>query len=303
MVATDQRLTRRACSRANPEVLWPPGHCYSNANVADRDADPLRRLVMLPDLAADGSGWSTECFCDTWDAAGRELRRIAKVVLAAASCQGRAGATADAPEAPLMSSSMSSTVARAMPWMVINSPACCERHTVRSVGAGRLDGKQGRGGAHPAAQANGARVFSRTASSWRTGVDFPHGHGPSLCGNPLAARIRWTQLENTRAPSSVRPCQLIMTPPVLSRCATVRLTQALSAARATPAPNTSTTYPHRTRNRCGTRTRQNRPRNRSHHRTSNRQSAKKQVADGGRRRGRTGCAHAASMAVANAVGR
>ena len=214
MVATDQRLTRRACSRANPEVLWPPGHCYSNANVADRDADPLRRLVMLPDLAADGSGWSTECFCDTWDAAGRELRRIAKVVLAAASCQGRAGATADAPEAPLMSSSMSSTVARAMPWMVINSPACCERHTVRSVGAGRLDGKQGRGGAHPAAPANGARVFSRTASSWRTGVDFPHGHGPSLCGNPLAARIRWTQLENTRAPSSVRPCQLIVTPPV-----------------------------------------------------------------------------------------
>ena len=101
-----------------------------------------------------------------------------------------------------------------MPWMVINSPACCERHTVRSVGAGRLDGKQGRGGAHPAAPANGARVFSRTASSWRTGVDFPHGHGPSLCGNPLAARIRWTQLENTRAPSSVRPCQLIMTPPV-----------------------------------------------------------------------------------------
>ena len=59
----------------------------------------------------------------------------------------------------------------------------------------------------------------------------------------------------------------------------MRLTQALSAARATPAPNTSTTYPHRTRNRCGTRTRQNRPRNRSHHRTSNRQSAKKQVAE------------------------
>ena len=37
---------------------------------------------------------------------------------------------------------------------------------------------------------------------------------------------------------------------VLSRCATVRLTsQALNAAWATPAPNTSTTYPHRTRNR------------------------------------------------------
>jgi hypothetical protein len=52
---------------------------------------------------------------------------------------------------------------------------------------------------------------------------------------------------------------------VLSSCATVRSTQALSAARATPAPSTSTTHPHKTRNpnRYGTRTRQNRPRNRS----------------------------------------
>ena len=52
---------------------------------------------MLPELAVNDSGWPPDAICDMWDAAGRQLQGSAKVVQAAASCQGRARAAADAP--------------------------------------------------------------------------------------------------------------------------------------------------------------------------------------------------------------
>ena len=161
-------------------------HSYDHADVAARYADQRRRLEMQPELSVYDSGWPPDAICDMWDAAGRQLQGSAKVVQAAANCQGRARAAADAPEASSMSSHPSPTATIARPVAATKRLAHHDHRHERAAARSWLDCQLHRLDAHPAAPEHQGTAQARTPSSFETGPRRAHAPQRRACASPIS---------------------------------------------------------------------------------------------------------------------